>query len=156
MSLKNYYAILGISVTANLNEIKAAYKAEAITWHPDKNPNRNTTYQMQEINEAYLVLTSDKKSLYDKEHLKYYGDAEPAPIFTKTNRRTEANDHSAFDTEAAKFREQAAAYTKKSLSEILSLLEVGGKAFKESLVQSLFGYGLLIIIVNLIFWMCNK
>jgi molecular chaperone DnaJ len=62
MALKNYYATLGITSTALLKEIKVAYKRKAIEWHPDKNPNRDTTLQMQEINEAYLVLTSGKKS----------------------------------------------------------------------------------------------
>lgn|GEM_PF-5692876 len=88
--------------------------------------------------------------------MKYYGGTEKAPTSKKADHKTEINDYSSFETEAAKFREQAEAYTKKSLSEILGLLEVGGQAFKESLSQSLFGYGILIIIVNLIVWMCKN
>ena len=34
---KNYYKILGISRTANAKEIKKAYRALALEWHPDKN-----------------------------------------------------------------------------------------------------------------------
>jgi curved DNA-binding protein CbpA len=156
MALKNYYAILGIAATANLEEIKAGYKRKAIEWHPDKNPNRDTTLQMQEINEAYLVLKSDKRDLYDAEYFKHYGrktDKAAPPQSEFVNPETNT---SSFEVEAEKFREQAIAYTKKSLSEILELLGAGGKAFKESLFQSLISWGIVIILFNLIIWMCNK
>jgi DnaJ-class molecular chaperone len=35
-TLKNYYAILGVSENASLFEIESAYERLAAHWHPDK------------------------------------------------------------------------------------------------------------------------
>lgn len=69
---KDYYAILEISQSATLAEIKSAYRTQAMKWHPDKNHGMDTTEKMKEINEAKLILTVEEARLrYDKEHLKY-------------------------------------------------------------------------------------
>lgn len=60
----NYYVILGISSASNATEIKSAYKKLAIQYHPDKNPGYEDKFK--EINEAYSVLSDEKKrSDYD-------------------------------------------------------------------------------------------
>ena len=49
-------------------EIKIAFKKQAILWHPDKNPEIDTTEQMQNINEAFLILKDiDASGRYDVE-----------------------------------------------------------------------------------------
>lgn len=69
---KDYYAILDISKSATLAEIKSAYKIQALKWHPDKNQETDTTEKMKEINEAKLILTDKEARIrYDKEHTLY-------------------------------------------------------------------------------------
>jgi curved DNA-binding protein CbpA len=69
---KDYYAILDISQSATLAEIKSAYRTQAIKWHPDKNHGIDTTEKMKEINEAKLILTDDEARIrYDREYLRF-------------------------------------------------------------------------------------
>jgi len=69
---KDYYAILETSSTATKAEIKSAYRQQAKKWHPDKNPNVDTTQKMQEVAEAYYILNDDEARVrYDKEYLRF-------------------------------------------------------------------------------------
>lgn len=52
------YSILGLVVGATLAEIKKAFRALAMIWHPDKNKEYDTTAKMQKIIAAYTILTS--------------------------------------------------------------------------------------------------
>ena len=63
MNDKNYYDILGVSMKASLDEITAAKTALAKQYHPDVNIKKgiDTTEQMQEILEAYHVLSNPEK-----------------------------------------------------------------------------------------------
>ncbi len=69
MEIKNYYDILGISVKASDDEITAAKNVLAKKYHPDANikDGIDTTEQMQEILEAYAVLSDPvKRAEYDR------------------------------------------------------------------------------------------
>ena len=63
MAHKNYYDILGVSTKASLDEITAAKNALAKKYHPDVNlkDGIDTTEQMQEILEAYRILSDPAK-----------------------------------------------------------------------------------------------
>ena len=61
MQLKNYYNILGIHYTATDNEIKKAFRQNALYWHPDKNKSLNANEKFIEIYEAYNILIDPKK-----------------------------------------------------------------------------------------------
>ncbi len=65
---KDYYSVLGISRSAEQDDIKKAYRKMAVKYHPDKNPdNKNAEEKFKEVSEAYSVLSDDKKkSLYDQ------------------------------------------------------------------------------------------
>jgi curved DNA-binding protein CbpA len=65
----DYYSILNVDHKANSEVIKKAYKRQAIKWHPDKNLGKDTSREMQQINEAYLILGDpDARKRYDKEY----------------------------------------------------------------------------------------
>ena len=55
---KNYYDVLWVSETATIDEIKKAFRKLAIKHHPDKWWSKE---KFQEINEAYWVLSDEKK-----------------------------------------------------------------------------------------------
>lgn len=81
---KDYYQILGIAQSANSEEIRKAYKTASMKYHPDRNPGKDTTSQMQDINEAYAILKDDdKRSRYDQEYSRFKQTttqtSEPAP-----------------------------------------------------------------------------
>jgi curved DNA-binding protein CbpA len=64
---KDYYGILGVTASAEMAVIKAAYKALAGIYHPDRNPTPNAKEKMQAINEAWSVLSnSDTRKKYDE------------------------------------------------------------------------------------------
>lgn len=65
---KDFYELLGVGKTAAQDEIKAAYRRQAIKYHPDKNPgDKSAEAQFKAINEAYEVLSdSNKRAAYDR------------------------------------------------------------------------------------------
>ena len=68
---KDYYEILEVSKTASQEEIKKAYKKQAMKWHPDKHKTETAGKQahekMTEINKAYDVLKDpQKRQRYDQ------------------------------------------------------------------------------------------
>lgn len=64
---KDYYGILGISENADAEAIKKAYRALAVEYHPDRNPdNPQAEEKFKDLTEAYGVLMDPKKrSEYD-------------------------------------------------------------------------------------------
>lgn len=66
---KDYYQILDIPPKATQSEIKAAYRKQALKWHPDRNPNMDVKAIMQDINEAYAMLKDPaSRARYDQEY----------------------------------------------------------------------------------------
>ena len=64
---RDYYDILGISKNASQDEIKKAYRKQALEWHPDRNKSAQAAEKFKEVNEAYEVLSnSQKKQTYDQ------------------------------------------------------------------------------------------
>jgi DnaJ-class molecular chaperone len=67
MANTNYYDLLGISKTATSEEIKKAYRQQALQWHPDKNKSAEAEQKFKQINQAYEVLSDpQKRQQYDQ------------------------------------------------------------------------------------------
>ena len=69
MSSRTYYNVLGVSREATPEEITNAKNALAKIYHPDANMHNHidTTKDMQEILEAYRVLSDpEKRKVYDR------------------------------------------------------------------------------------------
>jgi len=66
--MADYYEILGVSRTASQDEIKKAYRKNALKYHPDRNPgDAQAEKQFKSISEAYEVLSDDnKRKIYDQ------------------------------------------------------------------------------------------
>ena len=68
MEKRDYYEVLGVSKNATKDEIKKAYRKQALKYHPDKNPgDKKAEENFKEAAEAYEVLSNDeKRSRYDR------------------------------------------------------------------------------------------
>ena len=68
MSKRDYYDILGVSKTADDQQIKSAYRRLAMEHHPDRNQgDKDAEDKFKEAAEAYAILAdSEKRSRYDR------------------------------------------------------------------------------------------
>ena len=68
MGKRDFYEILDVSKNASKEEIKKAYRKQALKFHPDKNPGDDSAEEkFKEAAEAYEVLSDDdKRARYDR------------------------------------------------------------------------------------------
>jgi molecular chaperone DnaJ len=78
---KDYYGALGVDRKAKADQIRKAYRRLARKYHPDVNPGNNQAEEkFKEIQEAYNVLSDDKKrKIYDQ--FGFYSDNIPAGAY---------------------------------------------------------------------------
>lgn len=64
---RDVYEVLGISKSASQDEIKSAYRKLAKKYHPDLNKEPGAEEKFKEVQEAYDILSDEKKKqLYDQ------------------------------------------------------------------------------------------
>src|SRR5450631_385563 len=67
MQFKDYYETLGVSRSADAEEVKRAYRKLARKYHPDVSKEKNAEAKFKDVQEAYEVLRdSDKRAAYDQ------------------------------------------------------------------------------------------
>jgi molecular chaperone DnaJ len=68
VSKRDYYEILTVERMASTEEIKKAYRKQAVKYHPDKNPGDKTAEEkFKELGEAYEILSDpQKRAIYDQ------------------------------------------------------------------------------------------
>ena len=68
VSKADYYEVLGVSRDVSEQELKSAYRKQALKYHPDRNPgNHAAEEKFKEASEAYQVLSdAEKRAAYDR------------------------------------------------------------------------------------------
>lgn len=68
VSKSDYYEVLGVSRDCSEQELKSAYRKQAMKYHPDRNPgDRVAEEKFKEASEAYQVLSdAEKRAAYDR------------------------------------------------------------------------------------------
>ena len=68
MSKADYYEVLGVARECSEQELKSAYRKQALKHHPDRNPgDHHAEEKFKEASEAYQVLSDpDKRAAYDR------------------------------------------------------------------------------------------
>jgi molecular chaperone DnaJ len=68
MTKRDFYEVLEVSKDASAEEIKKAYRKQALKFHPDRNPgNKGAEDKFKEAAEAYEILSDpQKKARYDQ------------------------------------------------------------------------------------------
>jgi curved DNA-binding protein CbpA len=72
---RDVYRLLGIPATASTDEITAACRRLARTFHPDRNGSRRATEEMQVVNVVRQTLTDPTlRARYDRERWRFHAD----------------------------------------------------------------------------------
>lgn len=159
----DYYEVLHVSQDASYEEIKAAYRRESIKWHPDKNPNVDTTLQMQRVNEAYAILKDpEKRQRYNQEYNRFKQTKQTRSssqtshsesTYSKSEQKQKkTNDSWTYDYEVhdEKVKEDinnAREYAKKLVDEFMSSLKQSAKDAAKGAWSGMKPYLIIILVM---------
>lgn len=78
---RDVYRLLGIPASASSDEIQAACRRLARTFHPDRNQSHRATQEMQVVNVVRQVMTDpEQRARYDRERRRFLAElAHPMP-----------------------------------------------------------------------------
>lgn len=72
---RDVYRLLGVPATADSDEIAAACRRLARTFHPDRNRSTRATEEMQVVNAVRRTMTDpDLRARYDRERRRFYAE----------------------------------------------------------------------------------
>jgi hypothetical protein len=147
----DYYKLLQLDQVFTDAQLKAAYKKQAVNWHPDKNPHVDTTLRMQQINEAFLILKDYySRQRYDEEYSKYQKFCEESK---KQGQKSEYEvEDDTLKAWILKARQQAANMAKQSMKDMVGMSVVSGKV----IFNEVLGRGIFFIAIVVIFTLLGK
>lgn len=167
---KDYYQILEISQESTIDEIKSAFKKQALRWHPDKNIGKDTTQIMQDINEAYLILKDiEARTKYNEEYRRFNEFKKSKQIivveepiksdeaYSKAEKEYVVHDEVLFRW-MENARQQAIKLAKETLEDLLGMTKAGLKEAGKNAIFSIISTPFILIIFFIIFFVirCNN
>lgn len=163
MIFVDYYKILEIEKNSSFQEIKSAFRIQAIKWHPDKNRDVDVNEKMQLINEAYLILKDEEaRKHYDIEYDKFYQYFQHKKEEQNSTSSFEKNiyEEYKFDDETLKrwmqnAKKQAVDLAKQTIKEMAELSVTATKEAGSKMFEMFISYTVVGFIILIIFKACN-
>ena len=78
----DYYEILGVSPSVSPEELRKAYIASSLKYHPDRNSSDDAKSKFQEIANAYSILSDPSKRKEYESSQKLGSNVDPMYLFT--------------------------------------------------------------------------
>ena len=151
----DYYAILNIKPTASKQEIKEAFRKEALKWHPDRNSSPDATERMQLINEAYLILKdTEARVRYDKQYQKFHQAHKQNQHGNQkeTYKREYSIDDDILNNWIKKAKRQAKEMVMMSIEDLVGMSKVATNAAWDRTKYAI----LIVIIANILFMLLMR
>jgi curved DNA-binding protein CbpA len=180
----DYYAILEVSFDATQESIRSAFYKQALKWHPDKNPGIDTTYRMQQINEAYLMLKDpEARQRYNKEYQRFNEFQQQSQYHQKQQKQQEwgrdargtkfqqeqeqgyaetftDSTYEIFDDTLNNWmsnaRKQAVDLAKQTLEDLIGMSKAGGAAMGNAAIKGVVRYLVFGFVMLIIFKTCGR
>ena len=151
----DYFELLQLDVVFSNEQLKSAYKKQAIKWHPDKNPNLDTTARMQQINEAFLILNDpDSQERFQREYAKFQQSKQQAKKGQPIQLNYQVVDET-LKTRISAARHQAVKLAQQSLDDIIGMSKASGKAIFQRILTGTVSFGALFVILSLLAKACG-
>lgn len=154
----DYYKILGLNLNSSSEQIKKRFKDLAKKYHPDVNKNSDATKLMQELLEAYYILSDfEARKRYDIQYNRFYN---PSHSSHNTNDQSKESSKSEQDFKyndpliekwIINAKNQSFDFISKSLKESKGISKSGCKYFFYALIINF----ILLIIVSILIRILN-
>jgi curved DNA-binding protein CbpA len=173
---RDYYAILEIEVSASQDDIKDAFKKQALIWHPDRNVGKDTTLIMQDINEAKLILLdTEARERYNQEYARYknFERIKEGENEQKARQRDKQKQHQENTSQGTNYKvddeilnkwmnnakKQSVDLAKETIEDFKGMTKVGIKAASENIgdqIPSLLIMAVFFLLLFVITRSCNN
>ena len=175
----DYYSLFEIPQTSTADEIKSAFRTQALKWHPDRNPGVDTTQKMQLLNEAKLILLdTEAREKYDIQYLKFKQFEETKRQSTRQEQTKEKAEepkqqthkpfektytHTDFDVDddilkrwTTNAKKQSVDLAKQTIEELKGMTKAGVKAGAKAMGNAFIYQIILSVVILIIFGLAKS